>query len=138
MASQGGWCHDSYHVTLRVVYDRASSDGSTQAAESTLSLQPPLDPNCEPLTHQPRLSLVPVEAAADGQNDDTLTPRQRDVLGLIVLGYSNKEIARALNVAEGTVKIHVAGLFVKLGINRRAAVALAERARAIKAREPQE
>jgi DNA-binding NarL/FixJ family response regulator len=54
-----------------------------------------------------------------------LSGRQFDVLRLIVQGRSNKEIARALNLAEGTVKIHVAGLFSKLGVHRRAAVAVA-------------
>ncbi len=54
-----------------------------------------------------------------------LSRRQRDVLALIVQGQSNKEIARSLNLAEGTVKIHVAALFAKLGIHRRAAAALA-------------
>jgi DNA-binding CsgD family transcriptional regulator len=54
-----------------------------------------------------------------------LSGRQRDVLRLIVQGMSNKEIARALNLAEGTVKIHVAGLFGKLRVHRRAAVAVA-------------
>jgi DNA-binding CsgD family transcriptional regulator len=56
---------------------------------------------------------------------DALTGRQRDVLRLIVRGMSNKEIARSLNLAEGTVKIHVAALFAKLRVNRRAAVAIA-------------
>jgi DNA-binding NarL/FixJ family response regulator len=46
-------------------------------------------------------------------------------LNLIVRGYSNKEIARALDLAEGTVKIHVAVLFSKLGVHRRAALAAA-------------
>jgi DNA-binding NarL/FixJ family response regulator len=45
-----------------------------------------------------------------------LSARQRDVFELIVRGLSNKEIARALNLAEGTVKIHVAALFRKLGV----------------------
>ncbi len=48
-----------------------------------------------------------------------------DVLRLIVQGLSNKEIARTLNIAPGTVKIHVAALFGKLGVHRRAAVAVA-------------
>jgi DNA-binding NarL/FixJ family response regulator len=56
---------------------------------------------------------------------DALTRRQRDVLNLIVQGKSNKEIARALGLGEGTVKIHVAALFGKLGVHRRAAVAAA-------------
>jgi DNA-binding CsgD family transcriptional regulator len=54
-----------------------------------------------------------------------LTDRQRDVLQLIMQGLSNKEIARTLNIAHGTVKIHVAALFGKLAVHRRAAVAVA-------------
>ena len=56
---------------------------------------------------------------------ETLSLRQRDVLDLIVRGMSNKEIARALKLGEGTVKIHVAALFRKLGVYRRAAAAVA-------------
>jgi DNA-binding NarL/FixJ family response regulator len=54
-----------------------------------------------------------------------LSARQCDVLNLIVRGLSNKEIARTLNLAEGTVKIHVAALLRKLGVHRRSAVAVA-------------
>jgi DNA-binding CsgD family transcriptional regulator len=57
--------------------------------------------------------------------DAILTPRQRDVFELIVQGMSNKEIARNLQLAEGTVKIHIKALFAKLGVRRRAAVAVA-------------
>jgi DNA-binding NarL/FixJ family response regulator len=54
-----------------------------------------------------------------------LTPRQRNVLGLLVQGYSNKEIARALNLGEGTVKVHVAALFRVLRVTSRSAAAAA-------------
>ncbi len=54
-----------------------------------------------------------------------LTPRQAEVLPLIVKGMSNKEIARALRMGEGTVKVHVAALFRALGVTSRAAVAAA-------------
>lgn len=56
---------------------------------------------------------------------DALTPRQRDVLELIVQGKSNKEIARQLDLGEGTVKIHLAALFRNLGVRNRAAAAVA-------------
>jgi two-component system, NarL family, nitrate/nitrite response regulator NarL len=54
-----------------------------------------------------------------------LTTRQRQMFDLIVVGQSNKEIARTLGVSEGTVKIHIAKLFEKLGVRHRSAVALA-------------
>lgn len=55
----------------------------------------------------------------------TLSRRQRQVLKGLVEGKSNKEIAQSINVAEGTVKIHLAALFKVLGaINRAHAAAL--------------
>ncbi|MBK3397709.1 response regulator transcription factor [Methylobacterium ajmalii] len=61
------------------------------------------------------------EAAADPTA--ALTPRQRQVLDLIVAGQSNKEIARSLSLGEGTVKIHVAALLKALGVPNRSAAA---------------
>lgn len=52
-----------------------------------------------------------------------LTPRQQDVLELIVKGKSNKEIARALDVREGTVRVHMTALFRNLGVTNRTAAA---------------
>ena len=65
------------------------------------------------------------DAARMARAVGALSTRQREVLDLIVQGRSNKEIARALKLAEGTVKIHVAALFSKLGIKRRSAAAVA-------------
>lgn len=56
-----------------------------------------------------------------------LTPRQRDVLELLVKGQSNKEIARTLDLGEGTVKIHLAAIFRALNVrNRTEAVVAAQ------------
>jgi DNA-binding NarL/FixJ family response regulator len=57
-----------------------------------------------------------------------LTPRQRDVLRLLARGKANKEIARELDLAEGTVKIHLAAVlrFLKAR-NRTEAAVLASR-----------
>ena len=48
-----------------------------------------------------------------------LTKRQREVLSLIARGLSNKEIARALAIAEATTKIHLAALLRALGVRNR-------------------
>lgn len=54
-----------------------------------------------------------------------LSPRQSRVLEMLVHGKSNKEIARELNLGAGTVKVHMAALFSKLGVANRSAAAVA-------------
>ena len=65
-----------------------------------------------------------VDATASSRRTEpeqkALSSRQREVLKGLVEGKSNKEIARTLNVAEGTVKIHLAALFRVLGATNRA------------------
>ena len=46
---------------------------------------------------------------------DELTPRERDVLRLVTLGRSNKEIGQALSISEDTAKKHVQAILLKLG-----------------------
>ncbi|MCC5866118.1 MAG: response regulator transcription factor [Wenzhouxiangella sp.] len=50
---------------------------------------------------------------------DPLTERETEILRLMAGGYSNKEIAKALNVAEGTVKNHVSNVLSKMGVRDR-------------------
>lgn len=59
----------------------------------------------------------------EAMNSECLTPRQSQVLNLVVEGKSNKEIARHLNLAEGTIKVHMSALFRGLGVSSRAAAA---------------
>lgn len=53
-----------------------------------------------------------------------LSPREHEVLEQIALGASNKEIARTLDIAETTVKIHVQHILRKLGLSSRVQAAV--------------
>ena len=55
---------------------------------------------------------------------DRFSPRERDILSCLAQGASNKEIARSLDLAESTVKIHVQNIFKKLNMSSRVQVAL--------------
>jgi tripartite-type tricarboxylate transporter receptor subunit TctC len=58
------------------------------------------------------------------QSGRVLTPREREIVDLISLGLSNKEIGRQLNLHEGTVKVHLHNIFTKTGVSNRTALAL--------------
>ena len=76
---------------------------------------------------------VPAATAAD--EADALSPREMDVLRELARAASNKEIARTLNIAETTVKIHVQNILRKLKLSSRvqAAVFASERGLTAKA-----
>ncbi|HZG47579.1 MAG TPA: response regulator transcription factor [Allosphingosinicella sp.] len=61
---------------------------------------------------------------ADTYASESLTVREREVLHLICAGYSNREIADLLALAEGTVKNHVSNLLLKLDARDRTRAAL--------------
>ncbi len=70
----------------------------------------------------------PATAASADPALDSLSPREREILGLLAQGLSNKELARALSVSENTIKTHLANLYAKLGVGRRTqALAVAQR-----------
>lgn len=64
-----------------------------------------------------------------------LTAREREVLGLVVEGFANKQIARRMGISEKTVKGHLTNLFQRIGVADRTQAALwAERTGALRRR----
>jgi two-component system, NarL family, response regulator LiaR len=60
------------------------------------------------------------------KGDYKLTSREKDILDLMIKGYSNKEIAKKLVISPSTVKFHVSNILLKLGVSsRNKAVSLA-------------
>jgi len=64
------------------------------------------------------------EKHIDAMAPNGLTPRERDVLRLVIEGQSNKEIGRALSISEDTAKKHVQTILSKLGVSDRTQAAV--------------
>jgi len=57
--------------------------------------------------------------ASGGRPDFGLTSRERQVIALICAGYTNKDLARKLDISEHTAKHHLTNIFDKLGVSNR-------------------
>ncbi len=70
---------------------------------------------------------LPIEIATrmHGRMLSQLSPREMEVLALVAKGLSNKEIAAALGLVEGTVKVHVTNILSKLRVSDRTQAILA-------------
>ncbi len=82
----------------------------------------PADNREHPASHPPNFAATTSAAASAAFK---LTPRQTDVLSLLLRGLSNKLIARELNLSVETVKDHVAAVLRALNVNSRTQAVLA-------------
>ena len=74
-----------------------------------------IPPHILPHMPMPNSSLNTITENKRGQ----LTPRQSEVLELLYLGSSNKDIAHRLNISEATVKAHITVVFKMMGVSSR-------------------
>jgi DNA-binding NarL/FixJ family response regulator len=96
--------------------------GLRQVAAGGTVLRPGLSARAERALADLRVSCSDASDPPSGAGG--ITTREREVLRLLVAGYSNREIGRALFVAEGTVKNHVSSILGKLGVRDRTRAAL--------------
>ena len=78
-----------------------------------------LDPGCAEA-----VLAVAGHRPAPSRRDDALTPREREVLGLVARGLSNREIAARLLLSEKTVRNHVERTYAKIGATNRVGASL--------------
>ena len=74
---------------------------------------------CSPRTAGMLLNRLRSGPAALPTAEESLTPREQEILALLAEGLSNKQIARALAIGNATVKNHVHSILGKLGVHRR-------------------
>ncbi|MET4542420.1 DNA-binding NarL/FixJ family response regulator [Arthrobacter bambusae] len=83
-----------------------------------------------------QLGAVPLSVPALDHGPEGLTVREREVLGCVLSGSSNREIAQTLTISEKTAGRHLANIFTKIGVNSRTAAAAWARHHGISERPP--
>jgi DNA-binding NarL/FixJ family response regulator len=83
-------------------------------------LAPEIDTALVPCLRAVRVGQLCVPRSQASQVDPAaLSTREKQILGLVVMGYMNGEIAAQLFIAESTVKSHLSSAFAKLGVKSR-------------------
>ncbi|MFL6271666.1 MAG: LuxR C-terminal-related transcriptional regulator, partial [Actinomycetes bacterium] len=122
------WCQWRLAEALAGAGDRGLATAAARAGHATATTlgAAPLREALEALARRARLDLgvaLPAERTLAG-----LTPRELEVLGLLVEGRSNRQIAEQLFISGKTASVHVTNLLSKLGVHSRLeAAAMARR-----------
>ena len=99
---------DLYHKAMALRLKREAQTQRAPVEQLPAAFMPPMQT-------RPPVSTLPTLTE--------LTPREREVAGLIASGYTNQQIAEMLVLTRGTVANHVAHILYKLGVTNRTQVA---------------
>ena len=110
-----------------LVLARGTAQATSNPVRSGAGCPPSLAVLCKHLGRcKGRCSAAESAPVAPSTSDSTshLTGRESQVVAHVRQGFTNKEIARRLGIQEDTVKKHLQAVFSKLGVHRRALLAL--------------
>jgi DNA-binding NarL/FixJ family response regulator len=91
---------------------KSGIDGLLEESRVGDALVPTIRAVCSGLVCFPRRTPV-------SGRGDSLSSREKQVLGMLIMGFTNAEIARRLYLAESTVKSHLSSAYLKLGVRSR-------------------
>jgi DNA-binding NarL/FixJ family response regulator len=91
---------------------RAGVDGLVHRSQVDSALVPTVHAVCLGLVCLPR-------RAASSRQAATLSRREKEVLAMLIMGFTNAEIGQRLYLAESTVKSHLSSAYMKLGVRSR-------------------
>lgn len=103
-----------------VVCALRASPALAEAAASDNALRPELESLYQRSRDQALARKAGFRTRTHHSPNEILSPREREVLGLIARGLRNKEISEALFIADSTTKVHVRHILEKLGVRTRA------------------
>ncbi|CAB1367955.1 response regulator [Denitratisoma oestradiolicum] len=118
-AGASGYLLKNVETEFLVDAIRRAAEGESVVAQQMMSK----------LIHGVRQSIKTREQGSPSEpigkpDSERLSPREKEILGCLARGESNKEIARLLDVAESTVKIHVQSILRKLNLTSRVQAAV--------------
>jgi DNA-binding CsgD family transcriptional regulator len=116
-----GWAREINGMEPHIVIEDKLNDQHENAAEPTEADRSEL--SFARNVNSPTLTAKELEPAR-GSNGRALSPREAEILQILLDGSSNKMIARRLGISEATVKVHLKALMRKIGVTNRTQVAL--------------
>jgi DNA-binding NarL/FixJ family response regulator len=113
---------DEIAGALSLVRDAASDDFSGSERALACTIAPVLGLAYAIATERQALARSAPGSSPPIEGIDALTPRERQVMQLVVLGHSNKVIARMLDASPWMIKNHLRAIFEKMQVPNRTAL----------------